>query len=75
MSKCMSLSDKDCITQPTLINLHPSEYSQNINANVNISLMGENVTWIKIGIMSVSVSVKIKETSILKRLLLESCKM
>ena len=44
MSKCMSLSNKECMTQPSLINLHPIEYNQNINANVNISLMVENVT-------------------------------
>ena len=44
MSKWMPLSNKECMTQPTLINLHPTEYSQNINANVNISLMLENVT-------------------------------
>ena len=24
----MSLSDRECMTQPTLINLHPNEYSQ-----------------------------------------------
>ena len=35
----MSLSNKECLTQPILINLHPIEYNQNINANVNISLM------------------------------------
>ena len=26
--KCVSLSNQKCITQPTLINLHPNEYSQ-----------------------------------------------
>ena len=25
--KCMSLSNQKCMTQPTLINLHPNEYS------------------------------------------------
>ena len=25
---CMSLSNQKCMTQPTLINLHPNEYSQ-----------------------------------------------
>ena len=25
---CMSLSNQNCITQPTFINLHPNEYSQ-----------------------------------------------
>ena len=61
MSKYMSLSNKECMTQPSLINLRPIEYNQNINANVNISLIVENVTWIKIGIIiSVSVSVKIQ---------------
>ena len=75
MSKWMPLSNKECMTQPTLINLHPTEYSQNINANVNISLMLENVTWNKIEIL-ISLSIKkSKETSVLKGLLLESCKM
>ena len=27
-TKCVSLSNQKCITQPTLINLHPNEYSQ-----------------------------------------------
>ena len=27
-SKCVSLSHQKCMTQPTLINLHPNEYSQ-----------------------------------------------
>ena len=27
-TKCVSLSNQICITQPTLINLHPNEYSQ-----------------------------------------------
>ena len=27
-TKCVSLSNQKCITQPTLINLHPYEYSQ-----------------------------------------------
>ena len=26
--KCVSLSNKKCMTQPTLINLHPNECSQ-----------------------------------------------
>ena len=26
--KCVSLSNQKCVTQPTLINLHPNEYSQ-----------------------------------------------
>ena len=26
--KCLLLSNQKCITQPTLINLHPNEYSQ-----------------------------------------------
>ena len=25
---CVSLSNQKCMTQPTLINLHPNEYSQ-----------------------------------------------
>ena len=27
-TKCVSLSNQICMTQPTLINLHPNEYSQ-----------------------------------------------
>ena len=27
-TKCVSLSNQKCITQPTVINLHPNEYSQ-----------------------------------------------
>ena len=27
-TKCLSLSNKKCMIQPTLINLHPNEYSQ-----------------------------------------------
>ena len=27
-TKCMSLSNQKCMIQPTLINLHPNEYSQ-----------------------------------------------
>ena len=27
-TKCISLSNQKCMTQPTLINLHPDEYSQ-----------------------------------------------
>ena len=26
--KCVSLSNQKCMTQPTLINSHPNEYSQ-----------------------------------------------
>ena len=27
-TKCVTLSNQKCLTQPTLINLHPNEYSQ-----------------------------------------------
>ena len=27
-TKCVSLSNQECMTQPTLINLHPNEYGQ-----------------------------------------------
>ena len=27
-TKCVSLSNQKCVIQPTLINLHPNEYSQ-----------------------------------------------
>ena len=27
-TKCVSLSNQECMTQPTFINLHPNEYSQ-----------------------------------------------
>ena len=30
-TKCMSLSNKKCMTQPTLINLHPNEYRQELH--------------------------------------------
>ena len=29
-TKCVSLSNQKCMTQPTFINLHPNEYSQEI---------------------------------------------
>ena len=30
-TKCMSLSSQKCMTQPTLINLYPNEYSQELH--------------------------------------------
>ena len=30
-TKCVSLSNQKCMTQPTLIDLHPNEYSQAIH--------------------------------------------
>ena len=30
-TKCVPLSNQKCMTQPTLINLHPNEYSQEFN--------------------------------------------
>ena len=30
-TKCMSLSNQKCMTQPTFINLHPNEYSQELH--------------------------------------------
>ena len=27
-TKCISLNNEQCMTQPTFINLHPNEYSQ-----------------------------------------------
>ena len=30
---------KECMTQPTLINLHPIEYNQKVNANVNMKFL------------------------------------
>ena len=30
-TKCVPLSNQKCLTQPTLINLHPNEYSQEFN--------------------------------------------
>ena len=30
-TKCVSLSNQKCMIQPTLINLHPNEYSQNFH--------------------------------------------
>ena len=30
-TKCVSLSDQNCVLQPTLINLHPKEYDQELH--------------------------------------------
>ena len=30
-TKCVSLSSQKCMTQPTLIDLHPNEYSQELH--------------------------------------------
>ena len=30
-TKCMSLSNHKCMNQPTLINLHPNEYGQELH--------------------------------------------
>ena len=30
-TKCLSLNNQQCMTQPTLINLHPNEYTQGIH--------------------------------------------
>ena len=30
-TRCVSLSNQKCMTQPTLINLHPNEYSQELH--------------------------------------------
>ena len=30
-TKCMPLSNSKCKTEPTVINLHPNEYSQELN--------------------------------------------
>ena len=30
-AKCVLLSNQECMTQPTLINLHPNEYSQELH--------------------------------------------
>ena len=30
-AKCVSLRNQKCMIQPTLINLHPNEYSQELN--------------------------------------------
>ena len=32
-TKCMSLSNHECLTQPTLINLLPNEYSEELHYN------------------------------------------
>ena len=32
-TKCVSLSNQKCETQPTLINLHPNEYNQEFHYN------------------------------------------
>ena len=38
-TKCVSLSNQKCMTQPTLINLHPNEYSQGEFQKYRISLV------------------------------------
>ena len=30
-TKCVSLSNQTCVIQPTLVNLHPNEYSQELH--------------------------------------------
>ena len=30
-TKCVSLSNQKCVIQPTLVNLHPNEYSQELH--------------------------------------------
>ena len=30
-AKCIFLNNQECTTQPTLINLHPNEYSEGLN--------------------------------------------
>ena len=30
-AKCVSLNNQQCMTQPTLINLHPNQYSQGLH--------------------------------------------
>ena len=32
-TKCVSLSNRKCMTQPTLINLHPNKYSQEFHSS------------------------------------------
>ena len=39
-TKCMSLSDQKRENQPTLINLHPNKYSQEIHYQELISICG-----------------------------------
>ena len=34
-TKCISLSNQKCEIEPTLINLHPSEYSQEYNQDLH----------------------------------------
>ena len=35
-TKCVSLSNQKCITQPTLTNLHPNQYSQELRFAVKL---------------------------------------
>ena len=30
-TQCISLSNQKCMTQPTLVNLHPNEYTQELH--------------------------------------------
>ena len=35
-TKCISLINQQCMTQPALINLHPNEYSQGLRCQPSI---------------------------------------
>ena len=37
-AKCVSLSNQKCMTQATLINLHPNEYSQELHYYSSVKL-------------------------------------
>ena len=37
--KCVSLSNQKCDIQPTLINLHPSVYTQRLRCYINLQLV------------------------------------
>ena len=36
-SKCVSLSNQKCMIQPTLINLYPNEYSQELHFHLQLN--------------------------------------
>ena len=38
-TKCVSLSNQKCDIQPTLINLHPSVYTQRLCCYINLQLV------------------------------------
>ena len=81
-TKCISLSNQKCIIQPTLINLHSKEYSQefhyypfavkltkHLSSECKCRLDGKNVTQINSGI-TINVDVTVKNIIYVKKIIL-----